>query len=202
MKMKHAHFRPLLGPLFALLLLAGCQTGDKDPGYRCPQAGMMKDADRLAVFEDMANPSRETVTVKGQLFGMTYGCKPAPKKSAMEFHLTLSFSAKKTPLAADLKGLSLPYFVAIIDPEGNLVESRRFKVRLDFQNSNPKYGPDTAVTEEDQNFDVQVPDPITAGKYRVVSGFELIPAQLRYNQGETNLLPPAPAAAPKHKGKN
>lgn len=174
--------------LAVVLLLAGCAGGPpKDPGYRCPQAGMMRHADQLAVFSDMANPSRESVTVRAQLPGLTYGCRPVPRRGAVEFHLALSFTAERLPAAGALKGISLPYFVAVLGPDGQIVERRRFKVRLTFDEKNKKLRPNMAAADADHTFDVAAPDAMAAGNYRVVAGFELIPAQLRFNQGALDL---------------
>lgn len=183
------------------LVLAGlsaCATSEpKDPGFRCPRAGMMQASDRLPVFQDMVNPSRETVTVKAQLLGLTYGCQPVPRRGALETHLTLSFTAERTPLAGDLKGLTLPYFIAIVDANGVIVDRQRHKVRLSFDNSNPKLPPNVTMADADHKFDVPAPSAMAGGDYRVVTGFELIPAQLRYNRGDTELKAAPPVATAK-----
>lgn len=175
------------------LALTGCATSADDQAVNCPRPGLMQHADRLVVFDNMAAPTRETVTVKAELAGYSYGCRPMPKKGAMEMHMTLSFAATRQPLAPELKGLTLPYFVAVLDPQGNIVERQRHKVRLVFgarDNSTADRiakSPDTAARDQDHVIFVAAPTAAAAAGYRVTFGFELVPAQLRYNQGDSTL---------------
>lgn len=203
-------------PLWALLivalpLLSGCSTtADEDASppaatYGCPRAGLMRDADQLAVFEDMANPSRETVTVKSQLYGMTYACTPVPKRGETDVTVTARFVADRMPLGGSLKGLTLPYFIAVLDEQDNILVHKRFSVRLTFGEGAKNLPPTRATAQQEHIIPVAGPDAMAAGTYKIVSGFELIPAQVRYNKGESALIPvPQPPAAPphqRHKGK-
>lgn len=185
---RSAYTRPVSFLALGLLLagLAACAgQQDRDPGYRCPRAGLMKTADRLPVFQDMAQASRETVTVKAQLLGLTYGCQPVPKRGALETHLTLSFSAERLPLAGDLKSLTLPYFIAVVGPKGELIDRKRYKVRLTFDGANKKLGPNVTTADADHEIDVGAENAMAGGDYRIVAGFELIPSQVAYNRGDT-----------------
>lgn len=211
-------FRPLWALLIAVLPLlsacasAGTDTPRKAPTFACPQAGMMRDADRLAVFEDMANPSRETVTVKAQLYGMTYECKPRPERGALEVAVTTRFAADRMPLGGSLKGLTLPYFVAVVDASENIIVHERFDVRLTFGEGAKNLPQTRAQVQEVRVIDIPAPDAMAGGTYKILAGFELIPAQVRYNRGESDLGAPAlqkqsteqgnPPARKRHKGKN
>lgn len=189
----------LIVPL-VLALLAGCtsvaERSAQKQARECPRAATLLNADKLAVFDNMKNPSRETVTVNARLAGYNYGCRAVPKKGALEVHLTLSFRAERTTLAGNMKGLSLPYFVAIIDKNGNIVERQRKKVRLTFgdQDSSTadriKKSPNVALVDEDIVLMVQGQDAADAQAHRITFGFELVPAQVRYNQGDADLTAP------------
>ncbi len=211
-------FSPLWAILAVVLpLLSACATADEDaaarpaPAFGCPRGGLMRDADRLAVFEDMANPSRETVIVKAQLYGMTYTCKPRPERGVVEITATTRFAADRMPLGGSLKGLTLPYFVAVLDQNDDILVHERFKVRLTFGEGGKKLPPTRAMAQEDRVIAVAAPDAMAAGNYKIVSGFELIPAQVRYNKGDSDLGAPArdpsaenanPPARKRHKGNN
>lgn len=203
-------------PVVALIaMLAGCAGGDDidaakpAPTFGCPRAGLMPSGDRLAVFENMANPSRETVTVKAQLYGMTYECKPVPSRGEIEVTLTARFVADRMPLAGSLKGLTLPYFIAVLDAEDNILMHRRFDVRLTFGEGGKNIATTQARAEAEHIIPVAAPDAMAAGNYKIVAGFELIPAQIRYNKGDLALgdapQPDAddtekPARRTRHKG--
>lgn len=192
-------FSPLWAILIVVLpLLSACATADEQavakpaPTFGCPRGGLMRDADRLAVFENMANPSRETVTVKAQLYGMTYECKPVPKQGAIELTVTSRFVADRMPLGGSLKGLTLPYFVAVLDSSDNIIVHERFDVRLTFGEGSKNLPPTRALVQESRVVSVAAPDAMAAGNYKIVAGFELIPAQVRYNKGESELIASAP----------
>ncbi len=202
--------------IVVLPLLSACATADGTeapkpaPTFGCPRGGLMRDADRLAVFEDMANPSRETVTVKAQLYGMNYACKPVPKRGEIEVAVTTRFVADRMPLGGSLKGLTLPYFVAVLDQNENILVHERFDVRLTFGEGSKNLPPTRAIAQEERMIAIAAPDAMAAGNYKIVTGFELIPAQVRYNRGESELVAPAPKPAvengtaparKRHKGK-
>ncbi len=196
----------VMAVLLLLPLLSGCTgtTAAQEQARLCPRAGLMQQADNLVVFDNMRNPSRETVTVKARLAGYNYGCQAVPKKGALELHLTLSFMAERTALAPDLKGLSLPYFVAILDKQGNIVERQRHNVRLVFGDQDTSSAdriaksPDVAAADVDLVLMVRGQDANDAQSHRITFGFELVPAQLRYNQGEADLT--AAPLSPSRKG--
>lgn len=208
---------PLWAALIVVLpLLSGCASTDDDAPAKaaasgCPRTGLMPGADRLPVFEDMANPSRETVTVKAQLYGITYTCKPVPKRGEVEVNLNLRFVADRMPLAGSLKGLTLPYFIAVLDENDDILMRRRGNVRLVFGEGAKDIAPTQARVNEEVLAPVPAPDAMAAGNYKIVAGFELIPAQLRYNNGESDLAMAPEQAAPandtppvrkRHKGSN
>jgi hypothetical protein len=173
-----------------LLALSGCVSAAERQARECPRAGMMQYADRLSVFDDMQAPTPETVTVNARLAGYNYGCRAVPKKGALEVHLTLSFAAQRTALAGGLKGITLPYFVAVIDAKGNIVERQRHKVRLAFSDQDSSSAdriarsPDAAAKDQDHVILVRGMDAADAQNHRITFGFELVPAQLRHNRGE------------------
>lgn len=194
--------------IIVLPLLSACAGVDEDevappaPSFGCPRAGLMPDADRLPVFEDMANPSRETVTVKAQLYGITYACKPVPQRGEMSVTMTLRFVADRMPLAGSLKGLTLPYFIAVLDENDNILMHRRGDVRMVFGAGGKKVPATQARAEQEVVAPIPAPDAMAAGAYKIVAGFELIPAQIRYNRGDSALdaaarpAPPVPAKVP------
>ena len=210
-RIKLANMTPRFLRLCALLivvvpLLSACASSGEDapppaPTFGCPHAGLMQDADRLAVFNDMANPSRETVTVKAQLYGITYACKPVPSRGEINVTMTARFVADRMPLAGSLKGLTLPYFVAVVDENDDILMHRRFTVRMAF-GENKKIPASQARAEEQIEVPIPAPDAMAAGKYKIVAGFELIPAQIRYNKGESELTEPVMQKTPAPQGKS
>lgn len=202
-----AHLTPRLLALFLIAapVLAGCSaTPDDQPPpaatFGCPRAGLMPSGDRLAVFSDMANPSRETATVKAQLYGMNYVCKPVPRRGEIEVALTARFVADRMPLAGDMKGLTLPYYIAVLDERDEIIAHRRFDIRLVFGEGSKNIASTQARAQADHVIPVPAPTALAANGYKIVAGFELIPAQVRYNRGDAVLVdPPAPEPAPRNR---
>ncbi len=181
-------------PVVAVLWLAGCAASDQDPGYRCPTVGFIPGGDRLPVFQNMANPDPKSIAVQAEFLNFNYVCQPVPRKGVMEVDVTLTFMADR--IEGEMKALSLPYFVAVLDENENIVERQRHSVRLTFGKNEVKAKdevPDTrAMTYVEHTVAVAVNDPTKADQHRVVFGFELTPAQVRFNRGE-DITPPPPA---------
>mgnify|MGYP003394800120 CR=1 FL=1 len=190
-------------PVVAALWLAGCAASTPELAYTCPTAGFIPDGDRLAVFRNMANPDPEAIMVRAELLNFRYVCKPVPRKGVMEVDMTLTFMADR--LEGDMKALSLPYFVAVLDENENIVERQRHNIRLTFGKNEVKVKdglPDTrAMAAAQHTVAVAVIAPTKADKHRVVFGFELTPAQVRFNRGEDIAPPPATPVAEKTKRK-
>lgn len=187
--------KPSFISLVAALWLAGCAAGNQELGYTCPTAGLIPDGDRLTIFRNMANPDPKDLTVRAEILNFRYVCKPVPRKGVMEVDMTVTFMADR--IEGDMKALSLPYFVAVLDENENIVERQRHSIRLTFGKNEVKAKdelPDTrALSPAEHTLRVAVNDPMLANKNRVVLGFELTPAQVRFNRGEDVLPPPAPA---------
>jgi hypothetical protein len=73
----------------------------------------------------------------------------------------------------------LPYFVALLSPEENILQRQAFTVAVEFEDNGIG-----AVTEEHT-----IKIPLATGedgayKYKVVAGFIMSPEQLAYNKGD------------------
>ena len=182
--------------IVVLPLLSACATADGTeapkpaPTFGCPRGGLMRDADRLAVFEDMANPSRETVTVKAQLYGMNYACKPVPKRGEIEVAVTTRFVADRMPLGGSLKGLTLPYFVAVLDQNENILVHERFDVRLTFGEGSKNLPPTRAIAQEERMIAIAAPD--AGGSPR--EGVELVFRRAWRSRHTSEIIVPATTA--------
>lgn len=165
----------LSAALAASVTLAAC-AGTARPDTRCPTAGFMPGADTLRVFADMAAPKAAEQKVRADMVNYKYGCRPVPAKGSMEVALTLDFQAERLPPAGAMKGLTLPYFIAVLDPQEKVVERRAFTVRLKFDEAG------RVVQSEDHRILVAMPAPQAAPGYKIAFGFELTPAQLAFNR--------------------
>lgn len=162
------------------------------PRAACPVAGILQGADRLPVFADMREQGDpQTQTVQGQIVNFAGGCAPASdtkipllgkkeQAKGMVYDLDIHFQGERYEAATSdgkgpLKGLSLPYFVAVLGPGDQILQRARFSVKLGFDDQGH------AVAQEQHRLVIPEATPDNAADYRVTFGFELTPQQLAYN---------------------
>lgn len=185
-------------PLLALaLVLAGCSTADRLNPFSssasslppCPRLAVLDDVDRLTVFRD--GPGRDVTDIlfEARILGVRGECRHGDGRVAVE--TDISFEALRGP--ADLgRQAQIRYFVAVVDPQRQILNKRIFEVVVAF----PPNADRGVVTDQ-----LQQMIPLTAGRsaaaYTVAFGLQLDADQLDYNRGEAERLsPPRPPVSP------
>jgi hypothetical protein len=159
--------------LTALFLLSGCALTEGGEGLSCPRAGFIADADTIT-FADMARP--DGFLVKANIDGFKGTCAKHGKDE-IQLDLTLPFVAKKYPQAAgDLKEKELPYFIAVLGPNEEILQRQAFSTKVSFDNAN------TGTSTEEHVVRIPVASHGDGHKYKVVIGFVLTPDQLTHNK--------------------
>lgn len=174
--------------LAALLLLAGCSalTGEA-PAYRCPETGLLPQADRIVMIapgsEEETHGGHPPILAEGQIANFTGGCRP-DGDGRMQFALNVRFEAQR--LAADeaLAEMELPYFIAIIDNRENIITREAFSTRIALD--------DTEKLPHVEEHVLRLPasengTQAVAESYKIVIGFILSPAQLAANRAPAQM---------------
>ena len=188
--------RHILCILLTVSLLAACNgnSGRVSSVPRCPDTGLLREADSMIFLNPVSTEDKPVIDVKG-FFGSYRGaCQPS-RRGGMDFVLEFDFLAERSLEGADIESIDLPYFVAVVAPGEEIVSRESKKVTIDFSKLNQ--GKET----EKHRLYIPVRDIRDAWKYRVVAGFELSPAQYEYNMkviaGQDALRPKAKVKIPK-----
>lgn len=168
-----------LASVIVLLFLAACAgsglTSAPDTKRDCPTAGLVTGADRLPVFTtDNQKGAGADIKVLARMDNFRGACKYVNNKP--EFLLELDFSALRTDKAGNLKSLKLPYFVAVLDKDENVLQKRGFWTKIAFDNN-------VGVSLQRHVIPVEIPTGGSANDIQIAFGFELTGGQYAYNKG-------------------
>ena len=150
-----------LSALFAILLLTSCSSFHKDmDNLACPEVGFVRGADSVSL-------SGIDIFINGYTGSCVFGAD-----EYLNIDVNIPFKAtSKTPQNAEGKienavvDLEVPYFVAIIDLDENIIEKNIFSVKFDMENRAEAIVEEQHVVNFPKSFLVNVSD------YKIVIGF-------------------------------
>lgn len=162
----------------AALALAACTANEDRQAAVCPRAGILPDANTLVLFRDGPGRDLTDVLAQAQIVDVAVGCQYAAGRRGpgVTLDLQVAIAAERGP-ADRSRRAALPYFVAILDGDQNIVAKEYFEARFEFPDNRTRVG---RVDELEpviplrSNFD--------GPSYRVMVGFQLNPDQLAWNR--------------------
>lgn len=190
---------PAAAALLVLLAVSGCAGGgSKTENIPCPETGLMLDAAQMTAFDPSDKAASENTVLTGRIDNYRGACRL--RGDTLEFVLEIDFAARKGVAAAPkMDRAKLPYFVAILGPNEEVLQRQSFESTVTFAADG------VGLSTESHNVLLPITDKKTVRQHKVVIGFELTPAQLAHNRGEVLKAPkPAekkPAAKPSKKKK-
>jgi hypothetical protein len=157
--------------LLAVMILSGCSLfGKGATDFSCPKTGLIADAATLT----LSAPGGKEKGVEAVLQGFSGDCTKTA--DGIEMTLALPFAAKRNPAAAALQEQQLPYFIAVLSPNEDILQRQAFSTTISFDNTN------TGTSTEEHTISIPLPAGAQAYGYKVIAGFALTPDQLRYNK--------------------
>lgn len=154
----------------------------KQPVYdgSCPQASLRPDLRRLVEFYDPDKPADAGKISEVTITNISNICRI--ENGALVMQIDLSLDGKTGPKARvkpnDKPSFAYPYFVAVTDPQGNVLSKEIFAASI-------AYGPAQNELKQTESIfqNMPFPDKTIGQTYSVIVGFQLTPEQLAYNQG-------------------
>ncbi len=165
----------------AAALLAGCSSGEEAVSALCPTGGIVPDANLIVLFRDGPGRDVTDVLVQGQVVDMKITCEYAKGRNArpaVTLDLQIAFAAERGPAERTRKA-SLPYFVAIVDGERNIVAKENFNADFEWTDNRPRTG------RVDQ-WEPRIPlrSNFDGPSFQVLVGFQLTAEQVAWNRAQ------------------
>jgi len=163
--------------LLALASLVGA-CGSKEPKGEaaCPTGLIPADSATVTRFREGPGRDLTDVVSEGEIVNILVQCKYDPKGVTVD--LQVAIAGGRGP--ADRSRIAdFDYFVAIIDPQQNIVQKQPFRVRFEFTDNRMRLG----MIEE---LEPRVPlsDAFEGPKYQLMVGFQLTPDELAWNRSQ------------------
>lgn len=129
--------RPLRTPLLAVTvlvllggLLAACGTKRNPPP--CPRVGILGDAQKSTQYREGPGRDLTDVAFETELLDYNGGCKYENKETTVVVTFALQVAATRGPGATSNEA-QVPYFVAIVDKQQNILLRQGFVARIPFK---------------------------------------------------------------------
>lgn len=167
--------------LLLALLAAGCSSGSGMEGKiapACPGLAIVKDAADLTRFNGRGEDITDLV-LDARVVAVPATCKPGGR-GIVEAEVKVTVEVARGP-AAPSRRLTLPYFVAVTDPTGRLLDKQEYNLAGEFPANVDR------LTVSGQPITLNL--PITADRpsssYRIFVGLALTPTDVAYNRRHT-----------------
>ncbi len=123
---------PLLALTAVVLagLLSACGSNRTSPP--CPRVGILGDASKATQYRDGPGRDLTDVTFETELVDFNGSCKYQDKNSTAIISFTLLVGAARGPAASQPEA-QVPYFVAVVDKQQNVLSRNRFVARIPFK---------------------------------------------------------------------
>ncbi len=126
--------------LLPLVLLASCGSGgwfgkkEVEPPLPCPRIGILGDARKAVQFRPGPGRDLTDVAYEVELLDYNGGCKfedkDKVKNVAVTVTFTLQIAATRGPAAGDSRESVVPYFIAVVDKQQNILSRDAFLARI------------------------------------------------------------------------
>lgn len=173
----------------ALLPLALAACGEVRSGGRgtapiaaptrpdCPTAVALADAADLRRYRTPDSQDLTDLIVAARITGLSGQCVFADRRRSVEVTLTLAMEATRGPAARE-RTVSIPYFVAVTDPQDRILDKAVYSIAAEFPANRSRL----RLTGEQVTLTLPITAERPPASYTVVVGFQLTEAELALNR--------------------
>jgi len=166
-------------PIFLVIAfgaLSSCSMFDNSTQFPCPAVGIPRETATLTRFRDGPGRDLTDVIFDAGIQNAKIDCTYSSKGVAIDLGVVLG--AERGP-AASAHTATVPYFIAIVDPNRNILAKEVFTATLTF----PPNVSQAAVMDETQET-IPLPKNKSAETYGIVIGMQLTPDEVEYNRNK------------------
>lgn len=162
----------------AIAPLAGCGGGSGTPlPVACTEPGILADGADLTRYRPGPVQDLTTLEYDARLVGLNGSCTPGRGNRSIDLSLTASFSVERGA-AARGRVVDLPWFVAVLGPDGQVLDKQVFVERVSFGRNETR----TTGTSDPVTLSLPVGEERRVQDYRIFVSFELTPEELALNR--------------------
>jgi len=161
-----------------LALLAAACSGEPQTSVVCPRPGILPDANTIAVFRDGGGRDITDMLVQAQIVDVRIDCAYAKRSArpSVTLDLQIAISAERGPADRTRRAV-VPYFVAIVDADLNVIAKENFTAAFEWTDNRPRVGRVDAW----EPF-IPLARNMDGPSYQVMVGFQLTADQLAWNR--------------------
>ena len=173
--MNHHPFFAAIGLATVLSLLQGCGTFTVPvDSPACPRVAVLADAARIVKFGPGQGRDLTDVLYEAQFRDVTGTCAYDMKRSHIDLEFSVDIEVARGP-AETTRQVSMEYFVAVVDPNQNILGKEKFTSAFRFEGNANR-----AVITEDVSPRLPLKDVKLGPGYAVLIGFQLSAEELAY----------------------
>lgn len=159
----------------------------KDP---CPQVKIVDELSSLSEFASPGNTSEPNLISRVNLQQVESTCSFQNDQVSVDLKMAFesTLGAKGRLRSSDKPFFSYPFFVAVTDPQGIIMAKEVFSASMTYEK-----GEESHVYFETMRQLIPLDREENAKRHQVLLGFQLDPAQLKYNRANMITVPAEPA---------
>ncbi len=170
-------FRSVLAPvLLASLLITACSRGEKREAD-CPRGVIPADSASVTRFREGPGRDLTDVVAEGEIVNILVQCKY--DKRSVTVDLQIAITGDRGP-ADRSRVAEFEYWVAILDPQQNIVTKQPAQVRFQFTDNRTRLG---QIISEFEPY-IPLADLKQAVEYQIIVGFQLSAEELAWNRAQ------------------
>lgn len=164
------------GALLGALVLAACETLlGAPPVITCPAAYVVADAARVTQYREGSGTDLTDIRYAAAIIGINWACS-YDEDGTLDVEIAIDFSASRGPAADDATG-RFSYFVALADPNREILAKQEFKIEVAFEGNTSRVG-----FRRIAGATFVVGDPAIGSAHQLYIGFQLDEKQLEDNR--------------------
>jgi hypothetical protein len=162
--------------LASALLLTACSRSEK-PEAACPRGIIPADSASVTRFRDGPGRDLTDIVVEGEIVNILVQCKYDKKSVTVD--LQIAVTGDRGP-ADRSRVAQFDYWVAILDPQQNIITKQPGQVRFEFKDNRTRMG----MILNDLEPYIPLADIKTAPDYQILVGFQLTAEELAWNRSQ------------------
>jgi hypothetical protein len=170
--------RIALAGTLALVLgaLTSCSLFDTSKQFDCPVVGMPRETATLTRFREGPGRDLTDVVYEASIADVKLACTYTSK--GVNIDLGVVLAADRGP-ANTARTATIPYYIAVVDPERNILAKEVFTKALTFQQNVSR-----AVDMDETQEVIPLPKGKSAERYGIVIGMQLTAEEVEYNRNK------------------